>query len=459
MDTVDRYEGSLLGLACGDAVGTTVEFQPRGTFAPVTSMLGGGPFGLAAGQWTDDTSMALCLTQSLIECGGFDPGDQMRRYVDWWHAGYLSCTGDCFDIGGTVAAALRRFERTGDPFAGSTDPCTAGNGSLMRLAPVVLYYHPSLDDVLRFSADSSRTTHAAPEAVECCQVLGVAISRALAGADKAHILALGDLPLHEPKVIAIAQGDYIGKSIEDIRGTGYCVASLEAALWCFERTDSFEAAVLEAVNLGDDADTTGAIVGQLAGAYYGAGAIPEDWLMKLHMREEIAAVARMLAAVSDAGDRGGWGAARMKPASPGDWKALPMPARSATITLDRRFTPAELDLIRTGVVPEEMEDKWFVYWRDDQLHFHRSWTGFCVYVVDFDTDEGRMVRALVNRDPDQYSQTDDQLDAELIAYLIDVLLLGRAAPFPSNEPDAGKSALAAWAEVGQAMLGDRPGQG
>jgi hypothetical protein len=136
----ERYRGALLGLAVGDALGTTLEFKAPGTFKPVTDMVGGGPFGLKPGQWTDDTSMALCLAESLIEKRGFDPKDQMDRYCRRWKEGYLSSTGTCFDIGITVRTALAHYLRTGEPFAGSTDPFTAGNGSLMRLAPVPLAY-------------------------------------------------------------------------------------------------------------------------------------------------------------------------------------------------------------------------------------------------------------------------------------------------------------------------------
>ena len=132
----DRYRGALLGLAAGDAVGTTLEFKPPGTFEPITGMVGGGPFRLDPGQWTDDTSMALCLAESLITQQGFDPADQMARYVRWWREGHLSSNGTCFDIGGTVRGALSRFEISGEPFSGSTDPQSAGNGSIMRLAPV-----------------------------------------------------------------------------------------------------------------------------------------------------------------------------------------------------------------------------------------------------------------------------------------------------------------------------------
>jgi hypothetical protein len=136
----DRYRGGLLGLAIGDALGTTVELKAPGTFKPITDMVGGGPFGLKPGQWTDDTSMALCLAESLIEKRGFEPKDQMDRYCRWWKKGYLSNTESCFDIGITVKTALASYLRTGELFAGSTDPFTAGNGSLMRLAPVVLAF-------------------------------------------------------------------------------------------------------------------------------------------------------------------------------------------------------------------------------------------------------------------------------------------------------------------------------
>lgn len=277
----DRYRGCLLGLACGDAVGTTVEFMPRGSFAPVTGMAGGGPFGLKAGQWTDDTSMALCLAESLLERGGFDAADQMNRYVQWWQSGHLSSTGECFDIGMTVRAALARYQESGDPFAGSTDRFAAGNGSMMRLAPVVLFGFPDAQRTEVLVADSSRTTHGAQEAIECCVVLGRAISNALRGAPKSQVLEVDTHALTEAKVIAIAHGNFYAKTRADIAGSGYSVASLEAAFWCFAHTDSFTDAVLMAANLGDDADTTAAIVGQLAGAHYGVGGITAEWLNRV----------------------------------------------------------------------------------------------------------------------------------------------------------------------------------
>ncbi len=289
-----RYAGALVGLAVGDAVGTTVEFRKRGTFAAVTDMTGGGPFSLAPGQWTDDTSMALCLAESLLAKPGFDAQDQMGRYLNWWRWGYLSSTGVCFDIGNTVSAALSRFETSGDPYAGSTGVMTAGNGSLMRLVPVVLYYFPVSEDVDQYAAESSRTTHAAPEAIECCRLFAHILSQALRGREKHALLDGSTIELQEPNVKNLACGSYSTKSIEQIRGTGYAVAALEAALWCFQHTTSFESAVLQAANLGDDADTTAAIVGQLAGAHYGLNGIPADWRQRLHMSDEIVSYADRL---------------------------------------------------------------------------------------------------------------------------------------------------------------------
>ena len=293
MNERNRYRGALLGLACGDAVGTTVEFKRRGSFKPVTDMVGGGPFNLLPGQWTDDTSMALCLAESLLERRGFDAADQMERYVDWWQNGRWSSNGRCFDIGNTVRAALSQFRRTGDPFAGGTDPQTAGNGSLMRLAPVPLYFARDRATAIEMAAQSSRTTHGAEEAVDACRYYAGLIVDALEGKPKEEILS-APAPDLTPRIAAIANGSFRRKRAEDIRGTGYVVESLEAALWAFHTTDDFRSGCLAAVNLGDDADTTAAIYGQLAGAYYEEEVIPAEWREKVAMVDEMRAMADRL---------------------------------------------------------------------------------------------------------------------------------------------------------------------
>ncbi len=297
--SLDRFRGCLLGLAIGDAVGTTVEFQPRGSFAAVTDMVGGGPFNLKPGQWTDDTSMALCLATSLVEVGGFDAVDQMNRYCDWYENGYLSSTGECFDIGNTVRQALEQYQTTGQPFSGSTHSRSAGNGCLMRLAPVPMFYFPDRDRSLHFAGESSRTTHGATECIQASRLFGDMLWRALAGATKTAIL-FGASPDIEgaPAIQAIADGAYRDQPIHEIRGTGYVVESLKAALWCFWTTETYAQAILAATNLGDDADTTAAICGQVAGAYYSVAGIPPHWLSQLTMPSEIMALADRLAAAS-----------------------------------------------------------------------------------------------------------------------------------------------------------------
>jgi ADP-ribosyl-[dinitrogen reductase] hydrolase len=292
---VDRYRGALIGLAVGDALGTTLEFKAPGSFEPITDMVGGGPFDLEPGQWTDDTSMALCLAESLVERRTFDPEDQMRHYLCWYREGYLSSTGTCFDIGGTVSAALKRFEVHKNPFAGETSPHHGGNGSLMRLVPVPLAFANNPKEAIRLSGEMSRTTHGAEEPIDACRYYSGLILGVLNGESKHTLLRSRYSPLDgawlptslSPKIDDIAAGSFKHKQPPDIRGTGYVVQALEAALWAFWNNDSFEAGALAAVNLGDDADTTGAIFGQLAGAYYGVDAIPERWRSKLALSDRI----------------------------------------------------------------------------------------------------------------------------------------------------------------------------
>tara|TARA_Y100000031_G_scaffold145682_1_gene178557 strand:- start:1459 stop:2394 length:936 start_codon:yes stop_codon:yes gene_type:complete len=295
MKQIERFRGCLLGLAAGDAVGTTLEFHLPGTFVPIDDMVGGGPFRLNPGEWTDDTSMALCLAESLIERNGFDPVDQLERYTRWANEGHLSSTGECFDIGGTVSDALYRFGRTHEPYCGSTDEWSAGNGSIMRLAPVPLFYSANPGEAIERSADSSRTTHGALTAVDAARYFGGLPVGAVSGIDKEVLLSDSYCPVsghwdEHPLTAAIsevASGSFKHRSPPEIVGSGYVVRSLEAALWAFHNSENFRQGCLLAVNLGDDADTTAAIYGQLAGAYYGEQGIPRSWRGKLAMRSTI----------------------------------------------------------------------------------------------------------------------------------------------------------------------------
>jgi len=275
--------GAFFGLIVGDALGAAVEFKTRDTFEKLTDMRAGGPHGLDAGYWTDDSSMALCLAESLTK-KSFNLKDQLQRYIKWYKEGYLSSTGNCFDIGNITANSLENYEKNGElPPARER---AAGNGSLMRLAPVPIYYRNDFKEAVKYSGKSSLTTHNNQMAIDSCKYLGALIqqfinSRIKMNAFKIKVLKETALDLNlTNKVIESINGSF-EKNRDEIKSTGFVIHTLEASLWSFLNTDSFEQAVLLAANLGDDADTAAAVTGQLAGAYYGFNSIPEKWLNKL----------------------------------------------------------------------------------------------------------------------------------------------------------------------------------
>ncbi|TXN17262.1 ADP-ribosylglycohydrolase family protein [Methylobacterium sp. WL122] len=284
----DRAYGAFLGLAVGDALGTTLEFEERDENPHHTEMLGGGPFDLKPGQWTDDTSMALALAESLIAYPEFNAADLMTRFVAWAERGEYSCTGTCFDIGITTRMALRQFEKSGDPFSGSDDKESAGNGSIMRIAPVALIGLSDAAFSRKLAVDQGRVTHNVPACRDACRLI-VEVLRDLIQ-DNGHAFRPRS-PEAYPAIEEVAMGTYKGKSRTEIRSTGYVVHTLEAALWAVERTETFEEALVLAVNLGGDADTVGAVAGQLAGARYGLSGIPERWLEPLAWRSRLETLA------------------------------------------------------------------------------------------------------------------------------------------------------------------------
>ena len=239
--------------------------------------------------------MDRCIAASLIKTEAYDPRDQLARFVRWYRDGYLSSTGRCFDIGNQTRAALEEFDATGEPYREAVGGMSAGNGSLMRLAPVAMAFCDDPDAAGRFSADSSRTTHPAVECVEACGAYGRLIAAAVGGASRTELYVLAaDLSkqVTSPELASILNGSYRVKERDEISSSGYVLHSLEAALWALARTDTFLNGALLAVNLGDDADTVGAIYGQLAGALYGRSGIPENWRDRLHdigMIEDLAA--------------------------------------------------------------------------------------------------------------------------------------------------------------------------
>jgi ADP-ribosyl-[dinitrogen reductase] hydrolase len=286
----DKQRGCLLGMAVGDALGAAVEFQPPGTFEPVTGYRAGGPHGLEPGEWTDDTSMALALADSITTTG-WDLDDQARRYVAWMTKGEYSVNGRCFDIGNTVSSALAKFDQTKDAStSASTSERASGNGSIMRLAPVPIrfldHFPNQLEKLASLAAESSLPTHASPQCLSACRYMAIVLAGLMQGMDRDEVLSADWEPLQrlrasEPlhhEIDAVAAGSFRELQPPAIQGSGYVVKSLEAALWAFHDAQDFRQAVLKAVNLGDDADTTGAVCGQFAGAYWGESGVPREWL-------------------------------------------------------------------------------------------------------------------------------------------------------------------------------------
>jgi ADP-ribosylglycohydrolase len=285
---LDRARGALLGLAVGDALGAAVEFKAPGTFPPVTGYRAGGPHRLAPGEWTDDSSMALALADSIAGVG-WDLDDQARRYLAWYEKGWYSVNGRCFDIGITCRSALSRFSKTGDArTSGDPSERASGNGSIMRLAPVPMRYaHLYPDQIVKLVlllTESSLPTHASPQCLSACVYMGLVLAALIQGIDREEVLAaswvslrrLKEVHILHPEIAEVAEGSFHRKRPPEIIGSGYVVKSLEAALWAFHDAKDFREAVLRAVNLGDDADTTGAVCGQLAGAYWSGTVMPRS---------------------------------------------------------------------------------------------------------------------------------------------------------------------------------------
>ncbi|KPB66587.1 ADP-ribosylglycohydrolase family protein [Pseudomonas amygdali pv. myricae] len=289
---LDRAKGCLLGLAIGDAVGTTLEFLPRDR-SHVHDMVGGGPFKLNPGEWTDDTSMALCLADTYLAKGDFDFFDYADRLCRWYKNGENSHNGKCFDIGNATRAALEGHLASKDGWYGNDDPSTAGNGSIIRLAPTAIFRRHSLFATWRQSAAQSRCTHRAMEAISCCELLGAQLHLALNGADKEETLSAKMRPLF-PRALIINAGEYKEKTRDQIRSSGYVIDTLEAALWAVWNTDNFKDAILLASNLADDADSVAATAGQIAGALYGVSGMPEEWVKNVAWSEHIQVLAQQL---------------------------------------------------------------------------------------------------------------------------------------------------------------------
>ncbi len=248
-------------------------------------MIGGGPFRLQPGQWTDDTSMALCLAESLIFDRNLNEYDLMSRFDRWVAEGYNSSTGSCFDIGKTTLRAIAQFKRTGDPICGSQKARDSGNGSVMRLAPVAISWWHDSYEAEQVARRQSATTHGSQECLDGSALLARVLCRGISG-DGVGSICLDD-ERWVPSIRDIGIGRWRGRPETEISSTGYVVHTLEAAFWAFEQSTNFEDAIITAVNLGHDSDTIGAVVGQIAGSIWGLSSIPKIWVERLYDNQRI----------------------------------------------------------------------------------------------------------------------------------------------------------------------------
>jgi ADP-ribosyl-[dinitrogen reductase] hydrolase len=296
----DRYRGSFIGLAMGDTLGMPLEFKSPNEFEPLTKPEAGGPFDLPLGYWTDDTSMALCLADSILEKKGYDSYDVMDKYWAWSTNGYRSSIGTCFDIGNQTSSSLNEYMSVGSAVISKDKErlSAAGNGTIMRLAPLVIASHAAdntLEKTMELARISGRETHYSYLAEEGTALFGAMLFNAFEAKGKQELWDIGSYELngHIEELLGavkVAQAH----TVASLEPTGYVLNSLVCATWAFLNNDTFESGALAAVNLGGDADTIGAIYGQLAGAYYGAEAIPADWRAVLFQESEISRLATEL---------------------------------------------------------------------------------------------------------------------------------------------------------------------
>jgi ADP-ribosylglycohydrolase len=287
----ERFQGALMGLAVGDALAVHTQFRKPGSFAAVGDLLGGGPFDLPRGAWTDDTAMALLLAESLLEQEGFDAQDQVERFARWQREGYGSATGQCVGIAANVARALATAQYKRKPFAGSHDPEQLDKEGLSRVAPVVMYYFADAAVAVARAVEATRITAQAPMVLDCVRLLAAMLHQSLAGRDKPAILR----PPRDTwfksntrlEVLAVYEGSYTRRSPPEITGGGHIVQALEAALWAFHSSDTFREGALLAANLGHDSDVVTATYGALAGSHYGVSAIPGIWRNSLIKQEVV----------------------------------------------------------------------------------------------------------------------------------------------------------------------------
>ncbi len=297
-----RYRGTLLGLAAGDALGGAVEFSPRAALARdypngVREIMGGGPHDLRVGEVTDDTAMALAIARACSP-RGIDLDQVVENFVAWYRS-------EPKDIGITTSRALAKlaagvpWTEVGVRMTSETPGKLAGNGSVMRCAPIALRFRHNPEMLRQVSTDVARMTHPDSMATWGSVALNQAIAYLLDGGAVDGVVDAAVAGVDDAEVVTAIR-ETAGREYGDVRSGGFVLETLGAAFWAIAHRESAEEAIVTAVSMGDDTDTSGAVTGALVGAAYGVEALPERWLSVLEPREELSGLAETLLAWSEA---------------------------------------------------------------------------------------------------------------------------------------------------------------
>jgi ribA/ribD-fused uncharacterized protein len=420
----DRVEGGLWGLLIGDALGVPYEFKRPEVLPSLEKIEMTPPKGfprshgsVPSGTWSDDGAQALALLASLLEKGKLDIEDYGEKLLAWRDHGYMAVDGDVFDVGTQTRTALSNLKSgVSARDSGGRGEMDNGNGSLMRVLPLALWHQGSDAALVEDAALQSLVTHGHLRSQVCCALYCLWARRLLSNTADSWDNAVATLrTLYASKPAELHELDNVIRPDDPPVGTGsgYVLDSLHSARMVMG-VGTYEQVVKAAVALGHDTDTTACIVGGIAGIRDGVGSIPQRWMEQLRDKEVVQPLlARLLAHL------------QVDKARRGDWQITPMPAQQAKLDYKAEFTREEYQLLSRGLIPESMDDRWFIFCEGATLYFHRSWTGLCIYQVELEAVDGRhrIKSVIVNRDQQQYSETHAEADSQLLHELIYRILL------------------------------------
>ncbi len=298
MNTKSRVAGAFIGLAVGDAMGAPFERKEIGSFTYTKEMIGGGPYKLPVGAWTDETATALCLAQSLLVTHELNVHDLVERLKKWVENGENTSTGECIGIEQKLLNFVTNFDRNRKVNSDHIFQKAKGSSVLARVAPIACIHWDDLQSARRIAKQQSYLTHSSEIVAGSCEFLVLVLSHLIAGREWRFIL---NMPTHNDwpdEIKAMVGGVWMHKSLPDLKSTKNVVDILEAACWFINKSDSFEDAVISAINLGGNSDTLGAVVGQIAGALYGLESIPIRWFDQLAKVEHLTDVAMQMVELS-----------------------------------------------------------------------------------------------------------------------------------------------------------------